>query len=218
MHQTSNQNLVSARKLTTIELDSVSLASALASWGATKDYSIQEDPLNLEKAATDFLASLKQMKSLGSIASASSNVTTLLKHIDLSRVIEGEADPEGEDAEEGEEVYTLPNYERDIAPIISEFKKCKGNLAERLAILLDSVLLGKLYNENPVLKGTFRTVNIQQLRVLFECYVEHCNLDADVMIEKYEGYKVNLTNFKLANGCVCHQEANWLKWKLAVKK
>jgi hypothetical protein len=145
--------------------------------------------------------------------------------VDLSRAMQGEGgggesdeDEEGEEGGEGGDfenvmqagLYSPPDWEV-VKKLLKSFKESKEELAGRFRILLDNTIMKQLYYNDPTLRGTLRTVNLQQIRVIFTCYVDHCDVNIGKMVETYREYRLNMSNFKVANGCVCQQKENWEK-------
>jgi hypothetical protein len=105
--------------------------------------------------------------------------------------------PGQEGGEEGEEevdvedviqagLFSPPDWEV-VKKLLKSFKESsKEELAGRFRILLDNTIMKQLYFKDPTLRGILRTVNLQQIRVMFTCYVYHCDVNIGKMVETYK--------------------------------
>jgi len=202
-------NAPSLQRQAAYTLRDLMLAGAQAALG---DYNLQSDELNLVGLARDFVESAMNSKSMAGTA----------EPIPTSQILAGINFGAEETHEaintESISAYTPPSFNAIIKALKSAFKKGQTVRGKLEAWVTSDVLL-TLYKNDPTIPEkqedgpAYRQWCATVLRPFFDCFKVCCSESIEDMVGKYEGYKVNETNWKTAKGCVCKKGPEWEKWK-----
>lgn len=195
----------------------------LAAMDASNDqeFSYNDDKYNLLSLSRDFSESFSQAL-LMSRTAAAQPISQVLSGVDFSTFVNDGAVVGTETitptAAISPTVYCPPDYKTEIDPLLKLFKSKKSN-RDKLESWTSSPLLLTFYNKNPSLPSGLPNSNTYRNAKTFldhfmKCFVMHSDSNLDKMVDLYENYKINATNWRL--GCPCSSDAKGLwekKWK-----